>query len=190
MKAKILLLLAAVIASSIGRAQFPLKTILNQKKTPHNQVTKALSPTINVNTDQQVTLEEVNRSSPIIIDYSNNLVPREANDDNIFISDQQIPVPSIGENQIYDFGNLTYEAENFFTNTLVRPPMPHMSGDRTSLQIPGNIIDFNGLLVDTAFIIYETNNQGLFITKIHFTGAKTSLQAITGVVTDSLIIPE
>jgi Secretion system C-terminal sorting domain len=192
MKSKILLVIFATVAVLSLHAQTQRMFLGNKKIIPKNTtIEPGLSNNSNkVNASQQPSNSSIGFSSPIVIDYTNNLVPVTANDDNVFIFDQQIPVPSEGNNKIYDFGNLTYEPQNFSTNLSVQPPRPNIQGDRTAFEMPGNILDFNGLLVDTTSFVYTTNVQGLFITKVPFTAARTSLESITGVVTDSLIIPE
>ena len=190
MKAKILLIIAALAAASFSHAQLPGKFMSSNKIPPNYHTTTRQQSLTTLNTNSQVMVSGSDHSSAISIDYTNNLVPVEANDDNVFIFDQQIPVPGAGQNQVFDFGNLTYEPENLFTNALVRPPLSNMVADRTAYQSAGNAIDFNGLLTDTLFLIYATNDQGLYITKVHFTAARVSLESVTSVVTDSLIIPE
>lgn len=192
MKLKILPVIFATVAALSLHAQ-PQMMFLGNKKIFHKNTTVVLglsNTSTRVNASQQPNTGSIGLSSPIVIDYTNNLVPVTTIDDNLFIYDQQIPVPSEGNNKVYDFGNLIYEPQNFSTNLSVQPPPPNKQGDRTAFEMPGNILDFNGLLVDTSSFVYTTNDQGLFITKVPFTAAKTSLESITGVVTDSLIIPE
>lgn len=190
MKSKIFLMIAAVAAASFVHAQLPnMSTGINIMPSS-TQLSKIKHIPVTPNTNGGVTNEPASSSSPIIIDYTNNLVPVEAADENLVIFAQQIQVPGAGQNKVYDYGNLVFEPENLFTNILLAPPEPSLSIDRTAYQTPGNAIDFNGLLVSTVSLVYATNNQGLYITRVHFTAARASLESITGVETDSLIIPE
>ena len=163
---------------------------MGNKKIPFRlKSARATSRAIEI-TKTPGTVSVIRASSPITIDYTSNLVPPSANDDNLFIFDQQIQAPTQGGNKVYDFGNLTYEPENTFTSLFV-PLSQHTNCDNgTVLVESGNVLDFNGLLVDTLLLPYFTNRLlGLYHTIVQFTAAKASLKSITGVVTDSLTIP-
>jgi hypothetical protein len=189
MKSKILLLIATVTVVSITRAQSPAMYMGNKKIPFRQKSARATSQAIEI-TKTPGTVSVIRASSPITIDYTSNLVPPSANDEYLVIFDQQMQAPTLGGNKAYDFGNLTYESENTGTNLSV-PLSEHTNQDNgTVVVIPGNVLDFNGLVVATLLLPYFTNRLlGLYHTVVQFTAAKASLKSITGVVTDSLTIP-
>ncbi|MEP7110177.1 MAG: hypothetical protein ABI760_19430, partial [Ferruginibacter sp.] len=189
MKSKILLLIATITVVSFAHAQLPTMYMGNKKIPFRLKAARATSRGIE-NTKTQGRVSVIRASSPITIDYTSNLVPPSANDEDLFIFDQQMQAPTPGGNKVYDFGNLTYEPENTFTYPMV-PLSHHTNFDNGTVAVePGNVLDFNGLLVDTLLLPYFTNRLlGLYHTIVQYTAAKASLKSITGVATDSLTIP-